>query len=179
VSFGIPQHFCFKQSAFFNPLTLALSLLHKSPTRTLAALFYGSVGHTRLDTHTHTLTQGRTPLNDRSACHRGRYLHNRQQTHRTHIHALSRIRTHNLSKQAASVLALHRTATGIGYITTTGNKCAVLTTTSKYHLSAKTGNERRSLVDNASVRVLSIITPTLILMIYYVNIRSMAVFISS
>jgi hypothetical protein len=101
---------------FFSPLILALFLWYKSPTRTQAASFFWSLGHTRLDTHTHTHThthlhtQGRTPLNDGSACHRGRYLHNRQQTQRTNIHVLNRIRTHNPSKQAASDLALHRTA---------------------------------------------------------------------
>ena len=171
---------------FFCPLTLALSLWHKRPTRNQAASFFGSLSHTRLDTHTQTHTPVRTPLNDSLSCNRGRYLlHNGQQTQRKNIHARKRIRTHSPSKQAASDVALHRTATGVGCITTARNKSALLTATSNILVSssscgcfAKTGNERRSVVGIISVRVLSIIT-ILILMKYYVNIRPMTVLISS
>jgi hypothetical protein len=41
-----------------------------------------------------------TPLGERSARRRGRYLHNTQQTLQTNIHALTGILTHDLRKQA-------------------------------------------------------------------------------
>ena len=57
-----------------------------------------------LDTHTHTL--GRNPLYEWSTRHRGRYLHNIQQTHETNIRALSWIRTLDPSNKAATDLSL-------------------------------------------------------------------------
>jgi hypothetical protein len=47
-------------------------------------------------------TPGRTPLNQWSACRRGRYPHNTQQTQETNIHALGRIRIRDPTNQAAA-----------------------------------------------------------------------------
>jgi hypothetical protein len=54
-------------------------------------------------------TVGRTPLDEWSACRRDLYLttHNTQQTN---VHAPGRIRTHNLSRQAAAVCLLFITS---------------------------------------------------------------------
>ena len=65
-----------------------------SPTWALAAT----------DTHTHT--HNMSPLNELSACHKGRYPHNTQQTQETNIHALSGIRSLNPSIQTAAELSL-------------------------------------------------------------------------
>ena len=62
--------------------------------------------HTRTHTHTHIHTPGRTLLNEWSACCRGRYLHNTQQTQETNIHASDRIRNRDSSDQAAADLRL-------------------------------------------------------------------------
>ena len=56
----------------------------------------------RLDTHTHT--PGRTHLEEESARHRGRSLHNVHQTQETNIHALSGFRTRDPSNRAAADL---------------------------------------------------------------------------
>jgi len=56
--------------------------------------------------HTHTHTPDMTLLNECSACHRGRYLHNTQQTKETNICALSGVRTSNPSNQMATYLRL-------------------------------------------------------------------------
>jgi len=46
------------------------------------------------------------PLNELSARHKGRYLHNTQQTQETNIHALNGIRSFNPNNQAAADLNL-------------------------------------------------------------------------
>jgi len=58
--------------------------------------------------HAHMHTPGRNSLNERSARRRGRYLHNTQQTQKTNIHALSGIRTRNVSDRAGADYALDR-----------------------------------------------------------------------
>ena len=57
-------------------------------------------------THTHTQTQDRNPLNERSVCRRGRYLHNTQQTQETNIHVKSGIQTRDPRNQEAVDLRL-------------------------------------------------------------------------
>ena len=54
--------------------------------------------------HTHTHTLDRTPLKERSARSSGRYLNKTVQTQQTNTHALSGIRTHHPSNQAAADL---------------------------------------------------------------------------
>jgi hypothetical protein len=56
------------------------------PNYGLRRLDFWFMGHTQIHTF------GRTPLNERSAHHTGRYILNAQQTHETTIHALSEIR---------------------------------------------------------------------------------------
>ena len=56
--------------------------------------------------HTHTHTQSRTPLNERYARRRDRYLHNKQQTQEMKIYALSGIRTRNPSSEVDADLRL-------------------------------------------------------------------------
>jgi len=64
-----------------------------------------SRSHTIRQTQTHT--SSRTPLNERSARRRGRYLHNTQQTQETNnIRALGGIRTRDLCSRAATDLRL-------------------------------------------------------------------------
>jgi hypothetical protein len=53
------------------------------------------LNHKQFNTHTHTNTSDKTPLNKRSVCH------NTQRTQETNIHALSGIRTRNPSYQTA------------------------------------------------------------------------------
>jgi hypothetical protein len=48
----------------------------------------------------------RTPVNEWSACHRGLYWHNPQQTLGTNIHALSGFQTHNPSNWMGTDLCL-------------------------------------------------------------------------
>jgi hypothetical protein len=56
--------------------------------------------------NTHEHITGRSPPNDLSACCRGCYLHNTQQTHETNIHALSGIRSRNPITRPAADLRL-------------------------------------------------------------------------
>jgi len=56
--------------------------------------------------HTHTHTSGRSPLNERSARRRSRYVHTTQQTHETKIRDFRGIRTHDPSNPAAADLRL-------------------------------------------------------------------------
>jgi len=58
------------------------------------------------DDYTHTQTQGRTHLNERSARHRDNYPYNTQQTQATFVHAHSGTQTSDHGNQAASVLPL-------------------------------------------------------------------------
>jgi hypothetical protein len=60
-----------------------------------------TIRHTHTHTHTHTHARSRTPLDERSARRKGRYLHNTQQTQQTNNHALSGIRTCDLSNLEA------------------------------------------------------------------------------
>jgi hypothetical protein len=53
-------------------------------------------------------TPGRTPLNERSSPHRGRSLHNIQQTQEAKIHYLRGIQTRDPSNQAAAYLHFRR-----------------------------------------------------------------------
>jgi len=53
-------------------------------------------------TQTRARARGRTPLNEWSARHRGRYLHNTKQIQTTNNHALSEILTHDISNQGAA-----------------------------------------------------------------------------
>jgi hypothetical protein len=61
---------------------------------------------------------GRTPLDERSARHKGLYLNTKTQHRktRTSIHALSGIRTHDLIVQAIETYASDRAPTGTGGI---------------------------------------------------------------
>ena len=52
-------------------------------------------------------TPNRTPLTERSARRKGRYLHHTQQTHETNIHALNGVRTRAPSNKAAAYLRLN------------------------------------------------------------------------
>jgi len=61
----------------------------------------------RSQTITHT-PAGRTPLNQRSVCRRGRYIHSTQQTKETNIHVLGGIWNCDSSNQAAADLHLRR-----------------------------------------------------------------------
>jgi len=79
-----------------------LFLWRNSPNQVQAASLLSFLDHTKLDTQ----TPGRTPLNERSARLRGRYLHNTQQTKQTNIHALSGIRTRDPNNRAAEDLRL-------------------------------------------------------------------------
>jgi hypothetical protein len=54
-----------------------------------------------IDTHTHLYISGRTPLKERSACRKGHYIHNTQQTQQTDIHSLCGIRNLNPISPAA------------------------------------------------------------------------------
>ena len=74
------------------------------PSKPRPICFEVSRSHT--DTHTHTHTPGTTPLNKRSACRRGRYLHTIQQTQDTNTHTLYVICTCNPSIQAVADLSL-------------------------------------------------------------------------
>ena len=56
--------------------------------------------------HKHRQTISRSSMNEWSTRHRGRYLRNRQQTQMTDLHALSRIRTRDHSKEEAVNLRL-------------------------------------------------------------------------
>ena len=56
----------------------------------------------------HTHTRSRTPLCERSARRRRRFLHNTRQTQETNIHALSEIRTRDPSNQATADMFLRR-----------------------------------------------------------------------
>jgi hypothetical protein len=69
-------------------------LWRNSPARAWAASLFRFLD----DTHTHTVR--RTPLNERSACRRGRYLHSTQHSQVPNIHVLSWIRTHDPSNRA-------------------------------------------------------------------------------
>jgi hypothetical protein len=73
-----------------------------------------TIRHTNTHTHTHTHTAGMTPLNERTACHRRRYLNNTQQTQEKNIHALGGIRTQIPALQRRQTYGLDRTDTGIG-----------------------------------------------------------------
>jgi hypothetical protein len=59
----------------------------------------------RLHKDTHT---GRTPLIEKSSHHRGRYLHNIQQTQETNIQAFSGIRTCDPSNRATTKLCFRQ-----------------------------------------------------------------------
>ena len=61
--------------------------------------------HARAHTHTHTHTLGRTPLN-LVIIHKGRCLHNTQQTQQRSIHAFSGIRTPNLNSRTSADIYL-------------------------------------------------------------------------
>jgi hypothetical protein len=56
-------------------------------------------------------TPGRTPLNRRSALHRGHYPHNTQQTQKINTHAFSGVRIRNPSNRVAVELPLRRSYT--------------------------------------------------------------------
>ena len=60
----------------------------------------------RSQTHTHTHKLVRTPLSELSARYRGRYLQKAEQTQGTNIHAVSGIRTRDVSNEAAADLRL-------------------------------------------------------------------------
>ena len=64
-----------------------------------------SRSHT-IRTRTQTHTSSRTPLNEWSARHRGRYIHNTQQTRETNIQSHRGIRTRDTTNRAASDLRL-------------------------------------------------------------------------
>jgi hypothetical protein len=68
-------------------------LCRDSPTRAQVS---------RPHTITHTHTTGTTPLNERSARRRGRYLHKTQHSQETDTRALGGIRTHDPSKRSAA-----------------------------------------------------------------------------
>jgi hypothetical protein len=79
-------------------------LWRNSQNLSSAAPFFMFLNHTK----THTHTPGRTPLKKRSACRRGRYLHNTQLTQQTKIYAFIEIRTLNSSNQAFTDLHLRQ-----------------------------------------------------------------------
>ena len=80
--------------------TQCVFLRLNSPIRAQTASFFTFLYHTQLDTHTHAHPVGL--IWKKSARRRGRYLYNRQQTQQTNIYALSGIRTHDPSNQAAA-----------------------------------------------------------------------------
>jgi len=57
----------------FNIINIFLQ--PNSPIRACKASFLILLAHTQTHTHTHTHSPGRSPLNERSARRRGRYLH--------------------------------------------------------------------------------------------------------
>jgi hypothetical protein len=84
------------------------------PKSGLAASSLMFVDHTQLDTHTHTHTHtGRTPLNERSARHRGRYLHNNKKHKRRTITSSSGFEPAIPGVKRQQTHALDRAATGI------------------------------------------------------------------
>ena len=82
-------------------------LWRNSPNRSSAALSL------RFLYHTHTRARGRTPLKEWSAGHRGRYIHNTQQTQGTKNSALSKNLTLGSSNQGTAELRLDHMAIGI------------------------------------------------------------------
>ena len=70
------QRWLLHQRASMLLYTSRFSRGANSPTQAQAVSLLRFLDHTQLDTH----TDGRTPHNDWSACHKGRYLHNTQQT---------------------------------------------------------------------------------------------------
>jgi len=77
------------------------SLCRSSPTVAQAASFFIFTDHTKF-----TQTPDRTPLNERSARRKSRYLHKTQQIHKTNIHALSGIRTRDPRNRASEDICL-------------------------------------------------------------------------
>jgi hypothetical protein len=83
-----------------TPQSPSVRVVQFSHSGTKALSFSVSVSHN----YTHTV--GRTPLNERTAHCRGRYMHNIQQVQETTLHVLSGIRTHGPNNQATAHLRL-------------------------------------------------------------------------
>jgi len=78
--------------------SLSLSVWRNSPTWVLAASLLRFLDHTPLN------AAGGTPLNEQSALHGGRYLHDTQQTQEMDISTLDRTRTHDRSNEVCADL---------------------------------------------------------------------------
>jgi hypothetical protein len=91
-----------------------------TPTSSSSKLysFVGTLAASHRRFHNLIKTHGRTPLDEKSAHHKGLYLHRTTQNRntKTNIHALNEIRTHDPSNQAAKNYALDHAAIGDGSI---------------------------------------------------------------
>jgi hypothetical protein len=90
------------------PLPLSLSL-SPPPTPPFSVVQQPNTDLGRLAaevsrSHTDTYTPGSSPLDDWSACRRGRYLYNTQQSQETNIHASGGIGNHDPSKRTVADL---------------------------------------------------------------------------
>ena len=81
-----------------------LEIFHRRyrPSRAEVASLLRFIYHTQCDTHAHTHTPGRTPLNEWSAYRGGCYLHNIQLTQDMNVYAFSGFRTSDPSNQVSS-----------------------------------------------------------------------------
>ena len=95
------------EGCFFYPLILALSLLHKSPTRTQAASIFGSLSHTWLDTHTHMRARARAHIHTITHTRTRAHTHTQNYTHHTHNYTHTHTQLHTTHTHTHTQLHIH------------------------------------------------------------------------